>query len=670
MSRTSEQERWTRTSTRLRNRYLLLVDACLLPVAIWLAFTIRFESASWPDGASEVFIAFAAVGVPVKLALMWRAGLYSRLWRYASIDDYKHLALALGGAALASLVIGVSVIPLLRLSFSRVPLSVIALDALLGAVLIAIPRLTVRARLLNAKRGRPVNGKRVLIAGAGAAGAMIARELLENPQLGLIPIAFVDDDPSKLSRSMHGVEIVGALNTLVAVVQRESIDEVIIAMPSAPGKTVRDIVRAAAAAPVAVRTVPGLFELINGRKAVSALRRVEIADLLRREPVSAELGRVRERAHGRTILVTGAGGSIGSELCRQLATLEPATLIAVGRGENSIFDLLQDLRSLVPDRPVLPVIADVRDEARMREVFDRYRPHTVFHAAAHKHVPLMEENVAEAILNNVLGTQVVADLAWSYGAERFVLISSDKAVRPTSVMGATKRLAEGIVQRYEQDALRHFVSVRFGNVLGSRGSVVPIFLRQIQAGGPVTITDREMRRYFMTIPEAVHLVLQAWTMAEGSEVFVLDMGEPIRIYDLARDVIRLSGLEEGVDIEIKETGIRPGEKLYEELFFDAESATPTEHPKVLRAKHAAIDLGGPPSVDELIAMARSGRPDATLRAAIRSLVPDYAWSGSAGGPPSPTRPPIRPTDPMPRARPRPSVPGFAELQLGPTGDRV
>jgi FlaA1/EpsC-like NDP-sugar epimerase len=602
----------------------MAADAVLLPLVAALAFVTRYEGTALPAGVDTVLLAYVGLAVPLKLLAMWRSGLYGRLWRYASIADLEVLGIAVAAAGLVGAAVGLGVIPFAHFTLARVPLSVLLLDALLSAAAISLPRLLVRMRLSRHRRRTEHAAKRALIVGAGAAGSMIVREMLDNPQLHLAPMAFIDDDPSKRGRMLHGVPVVGSVAELPQAVARHGIQEIVVAMPTAPGRVVRDVVAASQAAGVPARTVPGMFELIAGRKSVSSLRKIEIEDLLRREPVRTDLLRVRALAAEKTVLVTGAGGSIGSELCRQIAGLDPALIVAVGRGENSIFELQSELRRIAPHARVRAVIADIRDETRMNQLFSETRPETVFHAAAHKHVPLMESNVAEAILNNVHGTRVVADAAWRYGARRFVLISSDKAVRPSSVMGATKRLAEGVVQRYSGDPHRHFVSVRFGNVLGSRGSVIPIFLRQVQAGGPVTITHREMRRFFMTIPEAVQLVLQAGILAEDGEVFVLDMGEPVRIYDLARDVIRLSGLEEGTDIEILETGIRPGEKLYEELFFDAEHAAPTRHPKVLRARNARLSLDdGTMDLDELIALARRNAPTAELRTAIRQLVPEY-----------------------------------------------
>jgi FlaA1/EpsC-like NDP-sugar epimerase len=345
--------------------------------------------------------------------------------------------------------------------------------------------------------------------------------------------------------------------------------------------------------------------------------------------------------HGRTVLVTGAGGSIGSELCRQLVALSPLNLILLGHGENPIFEILHELRAEEPNATLTPVIADVRDRDRIRRVFEKHRPYAVFHAAAHKHVPLMEENVCEAVTNNCLGTRNVVDAAVAVETPHFVMISTDKAVRPTNVMGATKRVAECIVQNAARTHSRHFVSVRFGNVLGSRGSVVPTFLQQIQNGGPVTVTHPEMRRYFMTIPEAVQLVLQAGAHGRGGELFMLDMGEPVRIVDLARDMIRLSGLEEGNDIEIEFSGIRPGEKLYEEMFFNDEIAEPTEHPKILRARNGRTEAADNEAIAQLIDAARRDVPEDQLRTALQRLVPDFVSNGTPqNGLPSITDPAI------------------------------
>jgi FlaA1/EpsC-like NDP-sugar epimerase len=392
---------------------------------------------------------------------------------------------------------------------------------------------------------------------------------------------------------------------------------------------VREVVREARAAGLETRTVPGLYEILSGEKRVNALRQIEIQDLLRREPIKTDIDQVASLVRDRVVMVTGAGGSIGGELCRQLARLEPRKIVAVGRGENSIFELLQELGRSFPGVPLQPVIADVRDRTRMAAVIGTHHPYSVFHAAAHKHVPLMEANVAEAVLNNVLGTQNVVTLCDEYDVTHFVLISTDKAVRPTSVMGATKRVAEGLVHECAVKRRSGYVSVRFGNVLGSRGSVVPTFMRQIADGGPVTITHPDMTRYFMTIPEAVQLVLQAAALGDHGEVFALDMGEPVRVYDLAIDLIRLSGLEPDSDIEVRFTGTRPGEKLYEELFFKGAHMVPTDHPKILRARDSGPNQSAS-DVAELIAAASENRSAGEIRRIIVRMVPEYSGSQDTG----------------------------------------
>jgi FlaA1/EpsC-like NDP-sugar epimerase len=633
---------------RLGRRIFWLSDPAVMVAAVTFAYVVRFEGWSWLGTDSRPALTFLALAVPAKMIVFTFAGLYRRLWRYASVTDLERILVAVVCAAVLGFVIGVYVVPIADSLGRRMPLSVLVLDAVLTAAAVALTRLLARVLYRRLQRADIAGARPAIIAGAGAAGGLIAKELLENPHLGLRPVGFVDDDRAKHGQRLHGVPVLGALASLPEAVQKTGAVEVVVAMPSATGKAVRAVVRAAQEAGVLTRTVPGLSEIISGRKAVSALRRVEIEDLLRREPISTDLRQVRSLATDATVLITGAGGSIGSELCRQIAQLAPARIIAVGRGENSIFELLHELRTSFPGVTVVPVIADVRDYLRMEAVFERYRPRTVFHAAAHKHVPLMEANVAEAVLNNILGTRNVGELAARCGTKHFVLISTDKAVRPTSVMGATKRIAEQIIHDMFDAPDGSFVSVRFGNVLGSRGSVVPVFLRQIVAGGPVTVTHPEMRRYFMTIPEAVQLVLQAGALGRSREVFVLDMGEPVKIADLAADLIRLSGLEVGNDVEIQFTGMRPGEKLYEELFFDAENAAPTDHAKILRAMHVTFAPGAKRLVEDLIEAARANRPEAELRRMISRLVPDYQVRGESGdeAPRALVAEPVEPVEPL------------------------
>ncbi|MBK6424313.1 MAG: polysaccharide biosynthesis protein [Gemmatimonadetes bacterium] len=607
-----------------RNRYLFALDLVLLPLATYLAFVVRFEGLfDWREPYRAVAPVFLAVTLPVKLALLISFGLYRRLWRFASVSELESILLATGTSAVLCSVIGLWVLPWLGLIPLRVPLGVLAVDALMTAVAVSLPRFILRTVMWHLE-GRPGHGgARVLIAGAGQAGGFLVKQLKSHGEIGLIPIGFVDDDQGKQDHKLHGLPVLGRLADTARVCREHAIGEILIAMPTAPGTVVRDLVRAASDAGVRTRTLPGLSDILSGRFDPFALRQVEIHDLLRREPVNIDLRQVQGLITERVVLVTGAGGSIGSELCRQVCALEPARLVLLGHGENSIFGIQQELRERFPHIPLESIIADVKDGARLGAIFERFGPYTVFHAAAHKHVPLMEENVAEAVLNNVLGTRNVVTAAAQAGTAHLVLISTDKAVRPTSVMGATKRVAEQIVQTFAEDRGRNFAAVRFGNVLGSRGSVVLTFLKQIAAGGPVTVTHPEMRRYFMTIPEAVQLVLQAGALGKGGEVFVLDMGEPVKIADLAADLIRLSGKEVGRDVEIRFSGTRPGEKLYEELFFDAEHASPTEHPKVLRARNAALPVGVSTVVGDLIQAAEEGWAAEDLRGLLKRLVPDY-----------------------------------------------
>jgi FlaA1/EpsC-like NDP-sugar epimerase len=606
----------------IRNRHLLAVDVLFLPLATLCAATIRFEGLAWPEPYPKIIGLYLLGSLPIKLVLLYAFGLYQRLWRFASISELESILLATGLSAACSIALGAVLLPATGLAALRVPLSVLALDVLLTTAVVALPRLFLRSVVWHqGAAGAP--GKRVLIAGAGAAGGMLIKQIENHPQSGLEPVGFVDDDPTKRNYRLHGLPVLGSLQNVTRLCREYHVAEVLIAMPSASGATIREVVRAATAAGVQTRTLPAFSDIISGRLQPGALRDVEIQDLLRREPVKIDLNRIQNLVTERTVLVTGAGGSIGSELCRQICTLEPTRLILLGHGENSIFGIQQELAGHFPHIPLGAVIADVKNAAQLARAFESYEPSMVFHAAAHKHVPLMEDNLAEAVLNNVLGTRNVVEVSLGAGVEHLVLISTDKAVRPTSVMGATKRVAEQIVQSAAEERQQNFVAVRFGNVLGSRGSVVPTFLQQIRAGGPVTVTHPEMRRYFMTIPEAVQLVLQAGSQGKGGEVFVLDMGEPVKIADLAADLIRLSGKQVGRDIEIRFSGTRPGEKLYEELFFSAEHASPTEHPKVLKAKNAALPMGVSGVIGDLIGAAQEGSADEELRALLKRLVPDY-----------------------------------------------
>jgi FlaA1/EpsC-like NDP-sugar epimerase len=602
---------------------LFASDAAALVLAAIAAFLVRFEGFDWISDHLQLIVAYLLLAVPARLTLFYVTGMYRRLWRHASVGELRHIIVVATLAAFVAGIIGLWLVPVLHLAPSRIPFSVLFIDAFLTGSAIGLPRLLARTIRRRHSRRRNDPGKPVLIVGAGDTAKLVAKELYANPALGFEPIGFVDDDYTKHGHRLLDLPIFGPLKDIKGVVERNMVSELIIAMPSAPGDVVRQVVRAGLACGIPTLTVPSLPELLSRRSNSTTLREVEIQDLLRRDPIQTDLASVAALATGETVLITGAGGSIGSELCRQLARLAPSRLILLGHGENSIFDILHELAAEFPDVQLSPVIADVRDRKRIQTVFATHQPHAVFHAAAHKHVPLMEENAVEAITNNVVGTLNVVDAALASGTEHFVLISTDKAVRPTSIMGATKRVAELIVQRAAVKHGRNFVSVRFGNVLGSRGSVVPTFLRQIRMGGPVTVTHPEMQRYFMTIPEAVQLVLQAGALGNGGEVFLLDMGEPIRIVDIASDLIRLSGLTVGTDIELKFTGMRPGEKLYEEMFFSAENVIPTDHPKVLRARNGMLPEGVMRGIEALVSAAAMDADDEALRQLLRSLVPDF-----------------------------------------------
>jgi FlaA1/EpsC-like NDP-sugar epimerase len=614
----------------LRNRVFFVSDLILLPASAVLAFAARYEG-PWDQSIRTGLVAFVLSSVPLKLALLIAVGMYRRLWRYASVADVEMLIGASAACAVIDVLLGVLLLSGLGLVPNRLSYAVVLLDVCLSALAITLPRLGLRVLSRRDRRSRRDDARRAIVVGAGVAGGMIVRELIENPQLGLVPVAVVDDDQSKHRLRLHNVPVLGPLSAIESVATKVAATDVIIAIPSAPGRTIRDVLRHATTAGLATRTVPGLYELLSGEKRVNALRQIEIQDLLRREPIKTDIEQVASLVRGRVVMVTGAGGSIGSELCRQLGRLEPARIVAVGRGENSIFELVQEFRRAFPCVAIDPVIADVRDYARMSRVISSYRPYSLFHAAAHKHVPLMEANVAEAVLNNVLGTQNVVSLSAQHDVEHFVLISTDKAVRPTSVMGATKRVAEHLVHQCAKERRTGYVSVRFGNVLGSRGSVVPTFIRQIAEGGPVTITHPDMTRYFMTIPEAVQLVLQAAALGDQGEVFVLDMGEPVRVFDLATDLIRLSGLEPDVDIELRFIGTRPGEKLFEELFFQGTHVAPTMHSKILRARDAeAASDHDPADIEKLIRAARENWSAGAIRRLLVRLVPEYTGSQDTG----------------------------------------
>jgi FlaA1/EpsC-like NDP-sugar epimerase len=597
----------------VRNRFVLIGDIALTVVSVLGSFALRLDVGELPYYFPAVVL-MCAVALVIKIPTYYFFGLYRRLWIYASTGELRLITVAVTTASvvtsgvMAVLIVTGNVLP-------GMPRSALGIDWLLSLVLIGGSRFAVRilAEQSMARRadGR---GKRALVVGAGDAGALVVRELQKSSPLNLTPVGFLDDDPGKQRHTIYGVTVIGKVDDLPLVIDLHKIDIVIIAIPSAPGALVRMVNDVCRVRGIPSRTVPGVFELVDGKVSINRLREVDINDLLRREPVRVNDEAVGAALAGKRVLVTGAGGSIGRELCRQIARRNPSELVLLGHGENSIFEIFLELRADYPDLPLSPVIADVRDAERLAQVFESHQPQVAFHTAAHKHVPLMEVNVVEAITNNVIGTRNVVAAARNHNVERFVLISTDKAVRPSSIYGATKRLAEMIVLRAAQESQRAFTVVRFGNVLGSRGSIIPIFKQQIASGGPVTITHPDMFRFFMTIPEAVYLVLQAASMENGGETFVLDMGEPIRVLSLAEDLIRLSGLEPHRDVEVSFTGIRPGEKLTEELWEDGTPLQKTLHPDIfcLESEVSLAAESLPQAIDSLAALAHSGHSEAII----------------------------------------------------------
>lgn len=571
---------------QLRNRHLLLLDILTILVIPALAVTLRVETLSWRFLASQAVLLFAIVALLVKIPVFYYFGLYKRYWRYAGVNDLNRVVVAVGWSTLALTFLFFVLHPVLEPYNFAIYRSVPVIDGILTFLAVGGFRFGLRG--LNHWHRRYANitdGERVLIVGAGEAGILLVREIQANPQLKLKPIAFVDDDLSKSGAQIQGLAVTGSTRDIPKLVAQLQIQRIIVAMPSIPFQKRQEIVSICRQTGVATFNLPGIYEFLAGHKTISRVPEININDLLQRNPIETNQMAAAHSLKGVKVLVTGAGGSIGSELCRQIAQFDPAEIILLGHGENSIFEINLKLRLSFPNLTTHPVIVNIRDQHLVNWVMREYQPDVVFHAAAHKHVPFMEATAGEAIINNVLGTKNVIQAAEQNGVERFVLISTDKAVNPTSIMGATKRLAELMVLAAAQRSGRNYTAVRFGNVLGSRGSVVPVFQRQIAAGGPVTITHPEMTRYFMTIPEAVQLVLQASVLGRGGEIFVLDMGQPVRIMDLATNLIRLSGLKPYSDIEIVFSGIRPGEKLHEQLFLTNEDYRHTRHPKIFVATY-------------------------------------------------------------------------------------
>ncbi|QQS40183.1 MAG: polysaccharide biosynthesis protein [Acidobacteriota bacterium] len=613
----------------LRRPVQLLADVAILSGAFWFAYLLRFEF-NVPGHYRASAINQLPFVVFIQFASLFAAGAYSIIWRYVSLEDIK--------AFLKAAVISGTILLVIRLVFVaeeltvwQVPLSIIFMTTIFGySGLLALRVLRRFVYEISEKRGfslakRRIKQKPALIIGAGRIGAALAKDMVGRADAELDIRGFVDDDRRKQGGSVSGIKVLGSTYDLSRLVEELHIEEVVLAIEEAKGKEIRRILNICRTIPVKAQIVPSLNEIAHGRVSVSRIRDVQIEDLLGREPVTLDDANLSEFLNGKVVMVTGAGGSIGSELVRQITNYGPKQILLVERSEYFLFEIARELEIDFPDIAGVPLLADIVDEPRMREIFSEYRPEVIFHAAAHKHVPLMERNVLEAVKNNIFATRLVGGLAGEFGVRDFVLISTDKAVNPTSVMGASKRIAELVIQSLNGLYDTNYVAVRFGNVLGSAGSVVPIFKEQIERGGPVTVTDREMTRYFMTIPEASQLVLQAGALCDGGEIFILDMGEPVRILDLAEDMIRLSGLEPYEEIDIRFTGIRDGEKLFEELEIKGEDLLKTRHPKIYIGKLAtftdrevedllselrnAVVTGSPEKVRELIS---SNLPEASL----------------------------------------------------------
>ena len=617
------------SSVNLRRLAQVAIDAALVALAYFLAFELRFD-AGIPSRYEELLdetIAFVVVGKVLVFALF---RLYSKLWRFVDQRDFE----AIVRAVVASSLILVGALFLLYPGPTDPPRGVIALDFLMTLAFIAGSRLVVRSVMERPLRAglAQKNAREVLVVGAGNGGQSVVAELRRNPDLRNVPIGFVDDDPRKKGMRIAGLKVLGPTNELPRVLDDAEPDEVIIAIPSAPGVLRQRVVTACRERNIPVRTLPTVFELLSGGvDLIRQVREVRVEDVLGREPVRVEIDRVGAFLAGKVVLVTGAGGSIGAELCRQIARVRPERIVLVDNAENNLFEIRREIEEDRHFSRVSSVLADCKDAVRMREIFLEHRPQDVFHAAAYKHVPLMEENAIEAVRNNAVATRIVAAAAGEAGAERFVLVSTDKAVSPQTVMGASKALAEWAVE-----ATQHrfpgtrYCSVRFGNVLGSSGSVVPIFRRQIAAGGPVTVTHEAMTRYFMTIPEAVQLIIRSGDLARGGEVFVLEMGDPVKIVDLAHNMIRLSGHEPGEEIAIQVVGPRQGEKIHEELFNPHERPQPTPAEKIVAASREPLEPGW---VEEAFARVEElvyGGDAAGIAAAVAALSAERSGSLAAG----------------------------------------
>ncbi len=612
----------------IRTVLLVIIDIIIVNLALYVALWLRFDGRAMADAYIANALELVPVATVIYIVSFYLFRLYNRLWQYASIGELLSIVMATAVGSMAAVSFAY-----FRMAGGTFPLprTVFVLWSLLIVALIGFSRLSWRIFRDNRLPNLYSNGGRVvLIAGAGDAGVMVAREYhnynIDNGSGNgheVRLIGFVDDDPGKQGTRLLGLPVLGTREDIPRLVKEYDVAEIVIAMPSVKGRIVREIVGICRGTSAKLRILPGIYDILEGRIKVDLIRRVQVEDILGREPAEIDLDSIAGYLLGKVILVTGAGGSIGSELCRQVTAFEPEKLILLDHEENNVYEIHRELNSFIDDSRLVQAVVDVQDETAVDQIFRRYRPEVVFHAAAHKHVPLMEFNPAEAIKNNVLGTRILARAADKYGSGAFIFISTDKAVNPTSIMGASKRVAEMVVQEMAWQSKTRFAAVRFGNVLGSKGSVVPLFQRQIAAGGPVTVTHPEMTRYFMTIPEAVQLVIQAGALARGGEIFLLDMGEPVRILDLARNMIYLSGFVPGEDIEIIYSGIRPGEKLYEELLTISEGVNATVHERIFIARPEQFDAVKLEQVLQLVSQPGWHADMAGVEDILRQILPDF-----------------------------------------------
>jgi FlaA1/EpsC-like NDP-sugar epimerase len=597
--------------------------------AAWVgAFLLRFD---WniPGSQLQRCITLLPYVVALQYAVLHLFGVPRFAWRYVGLREVSRIFGALVVAS--TFLLGVRIIgtrfagAIPVLAYIWAPMGTVAIDFILG--FLGIVGLRAARRIVAERRTAQrtvvsTPATPTMLIGAGAAGLALAKEIAGHPEMGIRAVGFLDDDVTKVGTVLHGIPVIGTTADLARLCAERDAAQVLITIAGASGKQVRRLVNLCEAVNLPVKIIPGLQEIVGGHVSLSGARNVAIEDLLRREPVKLDETSI-SADFGGVVVVTGAGGSIGSELCRQVCRFGPRRLILIERAENALFEIHRELAASFPEIELIPAIADICDRPRIKAIFDQHRPEVVLHAAAHKHVPLMEWNAGEAVKNNVFGTKCIADISHETGVSKFVMISTDKAVNPTSVMGATKRVAELYAQALAARSKTKFVAVRFGNVLGSAGSVIPIFKEQIARGGPVTVTHPDMRRYFMTIPEASQLVLQAATMGKGGEIFILDMGEPVRIVDLAEDLIRLSGLRPGEDIEVHFTGVRPGEKLFEELSVANEAADKTFHPKIFVGRLQKIPLESIAGMLTELQKVADGGSSETVRESLTRMVPEF-----------------------------------------------